>query len=219
MLCRPKQNLWLIFRPRPKRTCIIDGKKLRVSEYKQLMKSRRQDVRHVWYGEAGGSYQENGLIDESHFPSSGTCRYCIFTSVSVLLLFCAGYTRCVKEQKMEPCAFGVCFLLPKGEFEKRSYNAVVVWSYCFAFFGCWGGLFFVLSSSVSCSRFGILLFLYSSEILDSELSVLFFLLWFWMWNFIFSVFFCDLGCEILICLNLLKFWSGNFALFKFFCGF
>lgn len=45
-------------RPRPKRTCIVDGKKLRISEYKALMKSRRQDIRRVWYNESGTTYVE-----------------------------------------------------------------------------------------------------------------------------------------------------------------
>ena len=53
----------LCFRPRPKRTCIVDGKKLRISEYKALMRSRRQDVRRVWYGESGATYVE-GLLCE-----------------------------------------------------------------------------------------------------------------------------------------------------------
>ncbi|OWF43210.1 transcription factor SOX-13-like isoform X4 [Mizuhopecten yessoensis] len=51
------------YRPRPKRTCIVDGKKLRISEYKSLMRSRRQDIRRVWYGESGTTYVE-GLLGE-----------------------------------------------------------------------------------------------------------------------------------------------------------
>jgi len=41
----------------------VDGRKLRVSEYKQLMKARRHDVRHLWYNcsaTGGGSTSSCG---------------------------------------------------------------------------------------------------------------------------------------------------------------
>lgn len=58
------------YRPRPKRTCIVDGKKLRISEYKNLMRARRQDIRRVWYGDSGTTYVEDNSDDQGSTSSS-----------------------------------------------------------------------------------------------------------------------------------------------------
>ncbi|XP_029430149.1 transcription factor SOX-13 isoform X2 [Rhinatrema bivittatum] len=45
------------YKPRPKRTCIVEGKRLRVGEYKALMKNRRQDPRQSYVMPPPGQMQ------------------------------------------------------------------------------------------------------------------------------------------------------------------
>ncbi|XP_024942467.1 transcription factor Sox-5 isoform X2 [Cephus cinctus] len=56
------------YRPRPKRTCIVDGKKMRISEYKSLMRQRRQEMRQLWCRDGG---PEMGFLSPVSSEMSG----------------------------------------------------------------------------------------------------------------------------------------------------
>jgi transcription factor SOX5/6/13 (SOX group D) len=58
------------YRPRPKRTCIVDGKKMRISEYKSLMRQRRQEMRQLWCRDGSMGEMPAFLTPGGEMPSS-----------------------------------------------------------------------------------------------------------------------------------------------------
>lgn len=60
------------YRPRPKRTCIVDGKKMRISEYKSLMRNRRSEMRQLWCRD--GSDGGVGFMPDMASPGTSSGR-------------------------------------------------------------------------------------------------------------------------------------------------
>ncbi|XP_013879154.1 transcription factor SOX-13 isoform X2 [Austrofundulus limnaeus] len=58
------------YKPRPKRTCIVEGRRLRVGEYKAMMKSRRQEQRAT-YTHSQTEPQIHYSQSEGQYPGSG----------------------------------------------------------------------------------------------------------------------------------------------------
>lgn len=59
------------YKPRPKRTCIVEGRRLRVGEYKAMMKSRRQEQRATYTHSQTEPQQLQYSSNDSQYPGSG----------------------------------------------------------------------------------------------------------------------------------------------------
>ncbi|XP_056590627.1 transcription factor SOX-13-like isoform X2 [Triplophysa dalaica] len=57
------------YKPRPKRTCIVEGRRLRVGEYKAMMKSRRQEQR-VPYPQSQSEQQLPYTTGDGQYPTT-----------------------------------------------------------------------------------------------------------------------------------------------------
>ncbi|XP_031424062.1 transcription factor SOX-13 [Clupea harengus] len=67
------------YKPRPKRTCIVEGRRLRVGEYKAMMKSRRQEQHR-------GTYPASQLEQQLHYPAAPSNSQYSGTAVSMATL-------------------------------------------------------------------------------------------------------------------------------------
>ncbi|XP_047204752.1 transcription factor SOX-13-like isoform X2 [Girardinichthys multiradiatus] len=60
------------YKPRPKRTCIVEGRRLRVGEYKAMMKSRRQEQRATYGHSQSEPQQIHYSQSDSQYPAGGS---------------------------------------------------------------------------------------------------------------------------------------------------
>ncbi|KAK6319156.1 hypothetical protein J4Q44_G00103670 [Coregonus suidteri] len=59
------------YKPRPKRTCIVEGRRLRVGEYKAMMKSRRQEQRGAYTHSQSEPLKLHYAPGEGQYPGGG----------------------------------------------------------------------------------------------------------------------------------------------------
>ncbi|KAF6728590.1 Transcription factor SOX-13 [Oryzias melastigma] len=60
------------YKPRPKRTCIVEGRRLRVGEYKAMMKSRRQEQRSTYMHSQTEPQQIHYPHGDGQYPASSS---------------------------------------------------------------------------------------------------------------------------------------------------